>query len=95
MKIPTLKLIVASSLVALGTLLIVPALRASDEKPDTPAERKAHREAELLRKYDANHDGKLDDTEKSVRKADKEKARAEREAKKHEREEKKSDQDDR
>ncbi|MDB6170026.1 MAG: hypothetical protein JWM88_2890 [Verrucomicrobia bacterium] len=95
MKTPILKLIVVSSMVALGAILLVPSGRAGDDKPDTPAERKARREAETLRKYDANHDGKLDDTEKSARKSDREKARAEREAKKREHEEKKAEPDDR
>jgi hypothetical protein len=95
MKTPSLKLTVISSVLALGMTLVAPTLRAEDEKPDTPAERKAHREAEMMKKYDANHDGKLDDTEKSLKKADKERAKAEREAKKREREEKKVDHDDR
>ena len=84
MKTPNLKRIVSPSLVLVVSAVVLPTMRASDEKPDAET-RKARREAEVLKKYDANHDGKLDDAEKAVRKADKEKARAEREARKRER----------
>ena len=95
MKIPSQKKLVISSLLAVGVALLVPAVRAADEKSETAAERKAHREAEMMKKYDANHDGRLDDAEKASKKADKDKARADREAKKREKEEKKGEQDDR
>lgn len=95
MKIPSQKKIVVSSLLLIGAALVAPATRAADEKADTPAERKAHREAEVMKKYDINHDGRLDESEKATKKADKEKAHAEREARKREKEEKKAEHDDR
>jgi hypothetical protein len=92
MKTPTPRKIVVLSLLAFGAVLAASVARA-DEKSDAAAERKAQREAEILKKYDVNHDGKLDDNEKAARKADRDKAKAEREAKKREREEKKNEPD--
>ena len=89
MKKPTPQLVAVFSLFTLVCALAVPAVRA-DEKSEAAAARKAQREAETLKKYDANQDGKLDDNEKAAKKADKEKAKAEREAKKKERAEKKA-----
>ena len=94
MKIPSQKKVLVSSLLLLGLALVAPA-RAADEKSEAAAERKAHREAEVLKKYDSNHDGRLDDSEKAAKKADKDRIRAEHEAKKREKEEKKTEQDDR
>ena len=94
MKIPSQKKMLVSSVLLLGLALVAP-VRAADEKSETASERKAHREAEVLKKYDANHDGRLDDTEKAAKKADKDRIRAERDAKKREKEEKKTEQDDR
>jgi flagellar biosynthesis/type III secretory pathway M-ring protein FliF/YscJ len=90
MKKPSPQLVAVFSLFIVVCALAVPAVRA-DEKSEAAATRKAQREAETLKKYDANHDGKLDDTEKAVRKADKEKAKAERAEKKKERVEKKAE----
>ena len=45
-------------------------------------EKKAKRDADNLKKYDANKDGKLDDAEKATMKADMDKAKAERMEKK-------------
>jgi hypothetical protein len=84
MKTPTVKLMVVTGLIALASALVIAPVRAADAKEDA-AERKARREAEILKKYDADHDGKLGAEEKAARKADREKAKAEREAKKHER----------
>jgi hypothetical protein len=36
----------------------------------------------MLKKYDTNHDGKLDDAEKAAMKADQDKAKAEKKSKK-------------
>lgn len=93
MKTQIQKTIVVSSLFVLAGLAVMPLARAEDEKPDA-ATRRAQREAEMLKKYDANHDGKLDREEKAVRKADREKAKAEREAKKHDRAQPKSEGED-
>ncbi len=90
MKKPSPQLVAVISLFTLVCTMVVPAVRA-DEKSEAAATRKAQREAEVLKKYDANQDGKLDDTEKAAKKADKEKAKAERDAKKKERAEKKAD----
>lgn len=92
MKFPTSKLLLVSSLFAVAGVFAIPSLRA-DEKADEAAAKKAKHEAKMLEKYDTNHDGKLDDTEKAAMQADKEKMKAEHAAKKKEREEKKADQD--
>lgn len=81
MKNQIQKTIVVSSLFALIGALVVPAAAAAEEKMDAAA-RKAQREVEALKKYDVDHDGKLDPEEKAARKADRAKAKAEREAKK-------------
>ena len=93
MKNPMLKLIVLTGLMTIASVVVVPAVQAADDKAEAAAARKAQRQAEMLKKYDANQDGKLDATEKAVRKADKEKARAERAAKQHERAEQAAEQD--
>jgi hypothetical protein len=59
-------------------MFTAPALRAEDTKE----QKKAKREADALKKYDKNKDGKLDDTEKATMKADQEKAKAEKAKKK-------------
>lgn len=81
-----------TGLVALAGAMAVPTLRAADPKEDA-AERRARREAETLKKYDANHDGKLEPDEKAARKADREKAKAERDAKKRERAEREAEEE--
>jgi hypothetical protein len=83
MKTPILKLLVVTSLLTLAGAVVVPTAQAADDKKEAMAARKAQREAEMLKKYDTNQDGKLDDAEKTVRKADRDKAKAERAAKKH------------
>lgn len=92
MKNPNLKLIAVAGLWAVASSMVVLPARASDEKSDAAA-RKAQREAEALKKYDANHDGKLDPEEKAARKADREKAKAEHAAKKRERAEREAEQE--
>ncbi|MBS0662703.1 MAG: hypothetical protein JSR48_05520 [Verrucomicrobia bacterium] len=92
MKSPMVRNLIVTGLVALAGAMAVPALRAADSKEDA-AERRARREAEMLKKYDANHDGKLEPDEKAVRKADRAKAKAEREAKKHERAEREAEEE--
>ena len=47
---------------------------AKPEKPERSAQEKAARKAERLRKYDTNHDGKLDEKELAAMRADKAKA---------------------
>jgi hypothetical protein len=70
-----------TTLFALGAaaVVFVPVTRAADDevKETAAAARKAKREKEL-EKYDANHDGKLEASEKAVEKADKDKAKAEK-----------------
>ncbi|MDB6094767.1 MAG: hypothetical protein JWM32_2329 [Verrucomicrobia bacterium] len=93
MKTSIPKLIVVSSLVTIAAIVAVPAVNAAEEKTDAAA-RKAQREAEMVKKYDANQDGKLDDVERAARKLDREKAKAERDAKKRDRAERKPDSDE-
>lgn len=81
MKKLTSKLVLFTSLLALAGMFATPVVRAQGEDA-AKAEKKAKREAEMLKKYDANKDGKLDDAEKATMKADQEKAKAERAAKK-------------
>jgi uncharacterized protein involved in copper resistance len=69
MKTPIKQKVIIAGLLALTSVLAVPLIRA-DEAADKKAERKAAREQKILEKYDTNHDGKLDDTEKAAMKAD-------------------------
>lgn len=83
MKKTTSKLVLFTSLLALAGLFATPVVRAQgDDAAKAKAEKKAKRDAEMLKKYDANHDGKLDDAEKAAMKADQEKAKAEKKEKK-------------
>lgn len=83
MKKLTSKLVLFTSLLALAGMFATPVVRAQgDDASKAKAEKKAKREADMLKKYDANKDGKLDDAEKATMKADQEKAKAERDAKK-------------
>ena len=81
MKKLTSKLVLFTSLLALAGMFATPAVRAQGDDAKK-AEKKAKHEAEMLKKYDANHDGKLDDAEKATMKADQDKAKAERKEKK-------------
>jgi hypothetical protein len=78
MKKLTSKLTLIASMLAVACMFTAPALRAEDTKE----QKKAKREADALKKYDKNKDGKLDDTEKATMKADQEKAKAEKAKKK-------------
>lgn len=87
------KLTLLAGALAIAGTFTVPIVRAAAEKPDAAAraEKKAKREAkdaEDLKKYDVNHNGKLDDDEKAAMKADEDKARADKKDKKDKREEK-------
>ena len=68
-------------LVVSALALSVPAVRAevADTKSAAKA-KKAEHDAEMLAKYDANKDGKLDAVEKAAMKADADKAKAESKA---------------
>jgi hypothetical protein len=82
MKITPKKILLFFSLFAFGFPLVVPAARA-DEKADKKAERAAAREQRQLKKYDKNHDGQLDETEKAAIAADRAAARQKRLLKKY------------
>lgn len=87
MKKPACKLTLVASMLAIACMLTVPAVRAADDKKDdaaVKAEKKAKRDAEMLKKYDKNQNGKLDPDEEAAMKADMEKAKAERKKKKDE-----------
>lgn len=64
---------------AIALTLAVPIGRAADKDKD---EKKSAKDAELLKKYDKNGNGKLDPDEVAAMKADQAKARAEKERKK-------------
>ena len=82
MKNITSKLFVLMSALALSLAV---SARAEDAKPSPEAAaKKAEAAKKNLEKYDANHDGKLDDAEKAVMKADKDKMKAEHAGKKKE-----------
>lgn len=80
MKKLTSKVTLLASLLAVAGMFVVPAVRAADDAA-TKAEKKAKRDAENLKKYDKNKDGKLDETETAAMKADQEKMKAEKKAK--------------
>ncbi len=85
MKTHTSKLVLVGSLLAFACAVTVPALRAADTPPATPAAPAPAKEKKIskkdLEKYDTNHDGKLDDAELAAMKADKAKIKAQRKAK--------------
>ena len=87
MKKITTKLTLLASVLAVACMFTVPAVRAADDAEK--AAKKAKRDAENLKKYDINKDGKLDEKETAAMKADQEKAKAEKEAKKKTEEKKK------
>jgi len=89
MKKLTSKLTLLASVLAVACMFTVPAVRAQDDAAKAKAEKKAKKDAENLKKYDANKDGKLDEKEMAAMKADQEKAKAEKEAKKKTEEKKK------
>jgi len=82
------KLTLLASILAIACLFTAPVLRAQaddaakTEKADKKADKKAKHEAEMLKKYDKNGNGKLDPDEEAAMKADMAKAKAEKEAKK-------------
>src|SRR5215208_4700324 len=84
MKKPAPKLTLIAGMLAIACMLSIPAVRAADDKKDdmTKAEKKAKRDAENLKKYDKNANGKLDPDEEAALKADQEKAKNEKKKKK-------------
>lgn len=64
---------------AIALTLAVPLVRAADKEKD---EKKSAKEAELLKKYDKNGNGKLDPDEVAAMRADQAKAKSEKERKK-------------
>jgi hypothetical protein len=81
MKNPASKITLIVSTLAIACLLTLPALAA--DKEDAAA-KKAKRDAEMIKKYDKNGNGKLDPDEEAAMKADQAKAKAEKEKKKKE-----------
>lgn len=82
---PTSKLTLLATAFAVACMFATPALRAADQK--AAPEKKAKEPevtAEVLKKYDANKNGKLDDDEMKAWKADLAKAKAEKKAEKKE-----------
>jgi hypothetical protein len=83
MKTYTSKLVLLGSLLALTCVFAAPTLRAAPATPATPATpaapaapAKEHQVSKkMLEKYDTNHDGKLDATEKAAMEADMAKAK--------------------
>jgi uncharacterized protein involved in copper resistance len=80
MKKLTSKVTLLASLLAVAGMFVVPAVRAADDAA-AKAEKKAKRDAENLKKYDKNKNGKLDEDEIATMKADQEKMKAEKKAK--------------
>jgi hypothetical protein len=73
--------IILSACAFVGAMALAPQIRAADTKPDKPKHEKKVG-PRVLKKYDKNHDGVLDDEEKTAWEADKAKKREERKAKK-------------
>ena len=88
MKKSTSKLVLFTSLLAVAGLFLTPTVRAQDDdaKAKAKAEKKAKKEADDLKKYDKNGNGKLDDDEKAAMMADQEKMKAEKKEKKEKKE---------
>ena len=85
------KLTLLAGALAIACMFTVPVVRAQDDAAaKAKAEKKAKREAEILKKYDKNGNGKLDPDEEAAYKADQEKAKAERKEKKEKKEKKDS-----
>ena len=68
-----------ASVLAVAGMFTVPAVRAADDAEK--AAKKAKRDADNLKKYDKNANGKLDADEEAKMKADMEKAKAEKKKK--------------
>ena len=81
MKIPVSKIALIASALAIACLFTVPVVAA--DKEDAAA-KKAKKEADMLKKYDKNGNGKLDPDEEAAMKADQAKAKAAKEKKKKE-----------
>ncbi len=83
MKNTASKTILFTSLLALAGLFLTPAVHAQpdDTAKKEKAEKKAKRDAEVLKKYDKNANGKLDAGEEAAMKADQEKLKAEKKEK--------------
>jgi len=80
MKKPAYKLTLIASMLAIASVMTVPALRAADADADKAA-KKAKKEAADLAKYDKNGNGKLDPDEEAMRKADADKKKEEKKKK--------------
>jgi hypothetical protein len=80
MKIPASKFPVLATSLAIACLL-AGAVAAAENKDDAAA-KKAKKEADQIKKYDKNGNGKLDPDEEAAMKADQAKAKAEKEKKK-------------
>ena len=76
MKKSASKITLILSVLAMAGAFIVPSAQAQDDK----AAKKAKRDAEMLKKYDANKDGKLDEKETAKMKEDQAAAKAKKEA---------------
>jgi hypothetical protein len=79
MKKLSSKVTLLASVLAVAGMFIVPAVRAADDAEK--AAKKAKRDADNLKKYDKNANGKLDADEEATMKADMEKAKAEKKKK--------------
>jgi hypothetical protein len=76
MKKSASKITLILSVLAMAGAFIVPSAMAQDDK----AAKKAKRDAEMLKKYDANKNGKLDPDEEKKMKDDQAAAKAKKEA---------------
>jgi hypothetical protein len=88
MKKTVPKIILFTTLLALAGLFVTPSVRAQadDAAKKEKAEKKSKREAENLKKYDKNANGKLDTEEEAAMKADMERAKAAKKEKKEKKE---------
>ena len=82
MKKPASKIALIVGALAIACMFTVPAVRAANDAEK--AAKKAKRDADNLKKYDKNGNGKLDPDEEAAMKADQAKAKAETEKKKKE-----------
>lgn len=81
MKKPASKLILLAGMLAIAGMFTVPAVRAADDDAAKAEKKKKKAEADL-KKYDKNHNGKLDPDEEAALKADLEKQKADKKKKK-------------
>jgi hypothetical protein len=79
MKTPAPRLVAIASAMAVVSMLALSAYGADKEDP---AAKKSKRDAEILRKYDKNGNGKLDPDEEAAMKADQARAKAPKKKKK-------------